>query len=210
MGCGASRPSREQSALVQSERLTISLHARAPSHDTLIRVWDTWRRIEEDLQGNGVYLFQEIFRLAPTARALFKLDHVSAATANLAESPAFCAHAKLVMSTLGNVVRRLYEEEEIESIALTLMKLGRRHAFKGVKPETYSVFHKALYQMLEHALGDKWDAEVVAAWGEAWHLISSCMLTAALSTADAQKNLPATAAAYIPDGDGVTHAVQAA
>jgi len=129
----------------------------------------TWASVAQDLQGNGVTLFQEIFRIAPSTLQMFpsfkdELD--------LYESPALKAHVLNVMKTVGTAVDGLDDLLKLEPV---LRELGEKHVKYGVKDAHYGVVGKALLATLEKGLGPDWTPMVKAGWISAFEKISSVM-----------------------------------
>jgi len=68
---------------------------------------------------------------------------------------------------------------EPELMVTAVKQLGKRHAGYGVRVEHYHTFGEALLWTLEIQLGDRWTAEVAAAWTEAYYLLAGLMKEAA-------------------------------
>jgi hemoglobin-like flavoprotein len=108
----------------------------------------------------GVMLYERIFTLAPSARALFDDD--------------IRPQAKRLMAAVKTVVDGL---DSLDAVAPFLIRLGARHGRYGVQPEHFDVGGAALMWTLEQGLGDQFTPEVRDAWTAAWTIIADAMLT---------------------------------
>ena len=70
----------------------------------------------------------------------------------------------------------MHRPEEFET---ETHELGLRHRGFGVRPGHYRVMGDALLAALESALGDRWNADVAAAWQEAFRMTAESMLEGA-------------------------------
>jgi hemoglobin-like flavoprotein len=77
---------------------------------------------------------------------------------------------------LGVIVSSMRRPEEFRA---ETHALGQRHRGFGVRPGHYRVMGDALLAALESALGDRWDADVAAAWQEAFRVTADSMLEGA-------------------------------
>jgi len=83
---------------------------------------------------------------------------------------------KLVAS-LGVIVGSLRKPDALASY---LASLGRRHGEIGAVPEHYAAVGENLLAVLQELSGDAWTPEVARAWTEAYGVVQSTMLRAAL------------------------------
>ena len=91
--------------------------------------------------------YDELFRLAPDARALFRTDRAS---------------QKLkLMDMIAILIGAAQDAERYQDIA---QRLGDRHRSYGVVPEYYAAGGLALLACLDKALGPDFTPDVRAAW----------------------------------------------
>ena len=106
--------------------------------------------------------YSRLFELNPALKPLFGEDMVK--------------QGRMLMQTLALAVGQLHEPARI---ATALQALGRRHVGYGVKEADYATVGAALLWTLEAGLGAAFTADVEAAWGRAYTLLSTVMMEAA-------------------------------
>jgi len=147
-------------------------HAKAVEEDRNAQVTNTWALVAENLEGNGVAFFRNVFRIAPEALQLFSFRDV----VNLYESPQLKAHATKVMSTVGVAVAGL---QDIGKLVPVLSMLGKKHLAYGVLPAHYDVVGQALLETLEAGLGEHWTPAAAHAWATVYGTVADVMKSAA-------------------------------
>ena len=108
----------------------------------------------------GRLLYGRIFTLAPETRSLFD-DDIGPQAERL------MAAVKTAVDGLGR----------LDEVAPFLVRLGARHASYGVRPEHFDVGGAALLWTLEQGLGELFTPPVREAWGAAWNVIATAMVT---------------------------------
>lgn len=98
--------------------------------------------------------YEELFRLDPALRALFKGDMED--------------QGKKLMQVLGVAVSAL---SRLEAIVPTLRSMGRRHAGYGVREYDFETVGTALLTVLRHRLGEAFDEATQDAWAAAYALL---------------------------------------
>ncbi len=93
-------------------------------------------------------------------------------------NPMLKKHAKGVIATVNTAVGML-ESGDMETLVQVLKDLGAKHVNYGVLKEHYAIVGEALIGTLNNALGDKFGADVKAAWEEIYGVISSTMIEGA-------------------------------
>lgn len=131
-------------------------------------VQETWKLVEQELDAHAVQFFLRIFEIAPPALQLFSFKDETP----LAESPGLKKHATGVLNTVGTAVAGL---SDVEKLVPVLEALGGRHATYGVQREHFAIVGQALLWTLEQGLGDRWTAEVEAAWAQTYATVQSIM-----------------------------------
>jgi hemoglobin-like flavoprotein len=106
--------------------------------------------------------YERLFTIAPAVKPLFHGD--------MAEQ------RRKLMATLAVVVGGL---GNIETVLPAASALAKRHVDWGVKPEHYDQVGAALLWTLERGLGDKWTADLAAAWSAAYGTLSRFMISEA-------------------------------
>jgi nitric oxide dioxygenase len=103
--------------------------------------------------------YGRLFEIAPGVKPLFRSDMTE--------------QGRKLMATLAVVVNGL---NNLESILPTASALAKRHVDYGVKAADYEPVGVALLWALERGLGAHWTAELAAAWGAAYGLLSDFMI----------------------------------
>ena len=114
---------------------------------------------EEAKQACGTECYTTLLRLHPEVESLF-------AQTNMEEQ------ARKLMATLSLVLHVLGKPDVLTT---TLRRLGRRHREVGVRAEHYPMVAEALLATFASCLGDRWTAEMQAAWTEACETIVNLM-----------------------------------
>eukprot|EP00980_Cylindrotheca_fusiformis_P012808 scaffold3151_cov110-Cylindrotheca_fusiformis.AAC.6 len=137
--------------------------------------WDIIKRIPNYTEVAGVMLFQNIFEIAPEARALFPFsgkyeNDVDA----IFEDRMFLVHARGVVSMLDVVVNML--GPDLAPVMGALEELGAKHLQYNVLPSHFPIVGEALLKTLETALGnDVWTPKVQEGWKGVYEFLSSSM-----------------------------------
>jgi hemoglobin-like flavoprotein len=127
--------------------------------------------------------YARLFELDPALRVLFQSD--------MAEQ------RHKLMQMLSAIVDAL---DRPALIVAELTALGQRHASYGVIAEHYPIVEEALLWALAQELGERWTAEVEAAWRAAYTLVAGTMEAAASGV-----NLAPPGATDLPTDQGAGH-----
>jgi hemoglobin-like flavoprotein len=125
-------------------------------------VQKSWRQVLPISDTAADLFYQELFRLDPGLRALFKGDMKE--------------QGRKLMAVMSVVVQGL---PRVEALMPQVQDLGRRHARYGVRPQHYDTVAAALLWTLGRGLGDAFTPEVKAAWAETYTVLARTMKTAA-------------------------------
>lgn len=131
------------------------------SPDQKALVQTSWGAVSSKTESVAHIFYHRLFATAPATRAMF--DHVDPA-----------AQANKLVAALTAVVNGLHE---LESLAPTLIDLGKRHAAYGVEDVQYDAVGAALLWALETVLGAKWTTELNRAWSDAYSTVARVMRT---------------------------------
>lgn len=112
--------------------------------------------------------YGRLFEIAPDIKPLFTSD--------------ITQQGRKLMTTLGVVVNGLSDFDAVLPAARTL---AVRHVDYGVAPSHYPPVGAVLIWTLEQGLGDAFDDAARTAWSEAYAVLSSVMIEAAYSNAEA-------------------------
>lgn len=119
----------------------------------------------------GVLLFENIFKLAPGAVAMFGFaDEVE--ERGLANSPKLKGHAVAVVETVATAIGML---GDLDTLVPVLEDLGTTHVGYGIAAAHYDVVGQALIDTLAAGLGDKFTPHVKDAWLAVWAVIATTM-----------------------------------
>lgn len=133
-----------------------------PKQITLIQ--ESFRNVPPEAAAELFY--DRLFTLDPSLRRLFVGD--------------MREQGRKLMSMITIVVNGLMD---LEPLLPTVRTLGARHAGYGVKPEHYDTVGDALLWTLAQGLGDDFTDDVRQAWADAYGLLSSTMIQAAMPKA---------------------------
>lgn len=126
---------------------------------------------EDELAAKVGFLFYEnLFQIAPAARALFPDDLARQET----------KLAKMLNATVGLLNR-------LDVLVPVLQDLGRRHIMYGAEDAHFDPVGAALLKTLEQALGDEWTEDVSAAWTKVYGTAQAVMTAAMQEERDAAK-----------------------
>src|SRR5262245_10015070 len=125
-------------------------------------VQKSWRQVMPISDTAAAMFYQELFRLDPALKPLFRGDMKE--------------QGKKLMAMIAVAVGAL---PRLDTIVPAVKDLGRRHARYGVKPQHYETVAAALLWTLGKGLGDAFTAEVKAAWVETYTVLSRTMKDAA-------------------------------
>jgi hemoglobin-like flavoprotein len=103
--------------------------------------------------------YGRLFEIAPAVKPLFHGD--------------IKEQGRKLMATLAVVVNGL---GNLEAVLPAASALAKRHVEYGVTAADYAPVGAALLWTLERGLGEKWTAELAAAWGAAYGLLSDYMI----------------------------------
>jgi hemoglobin-like flavoprotein len=130
-----------------------------PEQQTLVR--SSFAKVAPIADTAAILFYEELFRLDPGLRPLFKED--------------LTEQRQKLMAMLTTAVLNLGEWEKISA---AVKALGRRHVSYGVKPADYQTVGAALIATLEKGLGADFTPEVRAAWLACISTVAGEMLTA--------------------------------
>ncbi|XP_070567773.1 neuroglobin-1-like [Ptychodera flava] len=121
----------------------------------------TWRPLANDMTGNGTKVFLRIFEMEPKVKQLFPCRDKEGE--ELLKDMNFKGHASRFMQSVGAAVDNLDSLET--SLAPLLLKLGRSHTnFSGFKPDYFDIFTRAMLDVWEQELKDRFTSEVKESW----------------------------------------------
>lgn len=130
--------------------------------DKIALVQDSFAKVAPIAPQAADIFYARLFEIAPAVRPFFP-DDMSEQKSKL-------------MAMLGVAVNGL---TRLDTILPAVQDLGRRHIAYGTLPEHYPVVGEALLYTLEQGLGEMWNDELAAAWGEAYSTLASAMIEAA-------------------------------
>jgi len=130
-----------------------------PDEITLIR--QGYERIAPVAERFGLALYERVFALDPSSRALFRGDM-------RVQVGHFMAALGMFVQSLDNLAPML---EQIQA-------LGRRHASYGVQQRHFGIGGVALLATLEAELGDGFTPQARVAWTRAYETLTGAMIAA--------------------------------
>jgi hemoglobin-like flavoprotein len=109
-------------------------------------------------QAAGLF-YGRLFEIAPSVKPLFRGDMQE--------------QGRKLMATLAVVVNGL---GNLEALLPAASALAKRHVDYGVTAADYTPVGEALLWTLERGLGAQWTADLAAAWGAAYGVLSEFMI----------------------------------
>lgn len=136
--------------------------------DQIQQVQTSFAKVVPISEAAADLFYGRLFEIAPEVQPLFKSDQKQ--------------QGKKLMTTLGVVVNGL---SNLETVLPAAKELAVRHVDYGVTRDHYAPVGEALLWTLEKGLGEAFTAETKAAWTAAYSALSSVMIGAAYSNAQA-------------------------
>jgi hemoglobin-like flavoprotein len=130
--------------------------------EQIARVRTSFALIAPRAEAVGQVFYATLFRLNPTARALFAAD--------------IGPQVHKLMDMLGTIVRGLDRPQQLQ---LLFRDLGRRHVGYGVTEEQYDDVGAALLMALREALGADFGEDLEAAWATVYADLAETMIASA-------------------------------
>lgn len=129
-------------------------------HKELIR--QTFALVEPNAPAIATAFYNELFRLDPSLRHLFKADMEE--------------QGRKLMQALAFAVATVDRPDDLLPV---LHAMGQRHVRYGVRNEHYATVGAALLRTLQIGLGKAFNPEVRAAWANVYSMIANAMRNAA-------------------------------
>ncbi len=129
---------------------------------TVHHVQLSWAQVLPIAPQAAAMFYDELFKLDPSLRALFKGD--------------MQAQGARLMQMIGAAVAQL---KRLDTLVPVLQGLGQRHSAYGVVQAHYTLVGTALLATLAQGLGPAFTDEVRSAWLEVYGVMSSVMCEAA-------------------------------
>jgi len=130
--------------------------------DQIKAIQESFAKVAPISEQAAALFYGRLFEIAPAVKPLFRGD--------MAEQ------GRKLMATLAVVVNGL---DNLDAILPAASALAKRHVTYGVKAVDYAPVGEALLWTLERGLGPLWTAELAAAWGAAYGVLSEFMINEA-------------------------------
>lgn len=130
------------------------------TRDQIARVQSSWALIVPVADTVAAELYERLFALDPSTRALFAA----------ADPPTL---SRKLVQTLAVIVAAL---DQLVELTPAIEALGRRHVGYGVSAAHYETVGHALLWTLQRALGDTFDDATREAWASAYHEMTTMMM----------------------------------
>jgi hemoglobin-like flavoprotein len=131
----------------------------------ILLVQSSWKQVQPIRDTPAALFYQELFRLDPALKPLFKGDMKE--------------QGRKLVAMISTAVHGL---PRLQTIVPAVQDLGRRHARYGVKPQHYDTVAAALLWTLGRGLGEAFTPEVKAAWVETYGVLAKTMKDAAAAS----------------------------
>jgi hemoglobin-like flavoprotein len=122
------------------------------------QVRDTFAQLEPVADAAAALFYANLFEAEPALRKLFKSDMTD--------------QGRRLLAMIGTGVSLL---ERPDQLLPALKRLGAHHTSYGVVDRHYETVGAALLRTLGQGLGERFTAEVAAAWGAFYALVSGAM-----------------------------------
>src|SRR5262249_47247325 len=133
--------------------------------DDIARVRESFAMVAPIQDSAADMLYDRLFAVAPKLRAMFPED--------------LTEQKHKLMAAMAAAVRGL---SDLGALAPAVRSLGARHASYGVTAEHYTNVREVLLWTLERGLGDKFTADVRAAWAKVYDILAGAMQAGAAET----------------------------
>lgn len=127
----------------------------------ILLIRQSFARLEFKGEKLGVAMYEHLFKLDPSLRAMFKGD--------------IKPHAVRLMAAVGTVVDAL---DDLRPLLNDLRALGARHVRYGAEPRHYVLVEQALMRALGDTLGMSISSEAKDAWKQAYRILADVMMLA--------------------------------
>lgn len=127
--------------------------------DQVKAIQESFAKVAPIAEQAAALFYGRLFEIAPRVKPLFRGDMKE--------------QGKKLMGTLAAVVNGL---NNLEAILPTASALAKKHVAYGVKAADYEPVGAALLWTLERGLGEHWTADLAAAWGAAYTVLSEYMI----------------------------------
>jgi hemoglobin-like flavoprotein len=127
--------------------------------DQIKAIQESFTKVAPISEQAAELFYGRLFEIAPSVKPLFRGDMKE--------------QGRKLMATLAVVVNGL---DNLDGILPAASALAKRHVEYGVKPTHYAPVGEALLWTLERGLGAHWTAELAAAWGAAYSVLSEFMI----------------------------------
>ncbi|XP_055336239.1 cytoglobin-2-like isoform X2 [Paramacrobiotus metropolitanus] len=146
-------------------------------------IQENWRIIYRDLKGNGVELFVRYFSRFPEFKDAFEsLRDVR--LQDIGKSHKLRAHSVQVMHALTALIDNLNDPDVLVSL---LMKTGRNHAKRGMRPEHFTTLHTTTVDFLAFKLGHNFGHVHKTAWNKMLEMVMNIIQQGMTAEADDNK-----------------------
>lgn len=122
-------------------------------------VKETWGFVIVKSDAAGELFYSRLFEVSPGVKHLFKGDVKE--------------QARKLMSMVTYVIAKL---DKLDTILTEIKSLAQRHSKYGAQKEHYAVVGECLIYTLKTGLGDRWNANVEAAWIAVYKILSNAMI----------------------------------
>lgn len=127
--------------------------------DQVKAIQESFAKVAPIAEQAAALFYGRLFEIAPRVKPLFRGDMKE--------------QGKKLMGTLAAVVNGL---NNLEAILPTASALAKKHVAYGAKAADYEPVGAALLWTLERGLGEHWTADLAAAWGAAYTVLSEYMI----------------------------------
>lgn len=122
-------------------------------------VKETWGFIIAKSDKAGDLFYTRLFEVAPGVKPLFKND--------------IRLQARKLMAMVTYIVTKL---DKLDVILPEIKSLAQRHKKYGAMKDHYAVVGECLIHTLKTGMGDRWNAEIEAAWIAVYKVLAAAMI----------------------------------
>lgn len=125
----------------------------------ILLIKNSWSQVVPLAHEAGILFYDQLFKIAPELKGMFKSDIQS--------------QAKKLTAMLTFVVSKL---QCLDEIIDQVKALADRHVDYGTNKEHFLWVGVALIRTLKLALQENWNSELEEAWGEAYNTLADAMI----------------------------------
>lgn len=133
--------------------------------------WETARQRNGFDEQLGIDTLLILFKMNPEIKPIYGFAVDREVKAQGIQRMGILIHGLQVVSTFDAILSALGPDEEL--LSEVIAETGEKHCQRGLSPDHFTLLCRSLLQVLEKIMGDKWTADIQAAWSQIIHCVSA-------------------------------------